>query len=90
MSDGTPQKTRDHLCPSVLQVLIAPLRGRPVQPVEIRHGQYPVTGRFSDDVGDKDEGMAAVKLAECGDIGGFVAVVDFLGDARDDLPCCGS
>ena len=46
--------------------------------MEIRHGQYPVTGRFSDDVGDKDEGMAAVKLAECGDIGGFVAVVDFL------------
>jgi hypothetical protein len=61
------------------------LRCGPVHSVEIGHGQHPIAGRLVNDLGDVDERVAAVELVECGDVGGFVAVVDFFGDASGDL-----
>ena len=63
-------------------VLVGVLRGGPVQSVEVGHGQYSITGCLIDDLRDPDEGVVAIELAECGDIGGLVTIIDFLGDAR--------
>ena len=82
---GTLGKPHDHLRPGVLQVLIGLLRCGPVQSVEIGHGQDPITRCFSNDLRDTNERVVAVEIAEGGDVGGLVAVVDFLGDARGDF-----
>src|SRR5699024_3776565 len=65
----------DRLCPGVLELLIGLLRCGPVHPVEIGHGQNPITGCLLNDVRYPDEGVAAVEPAERGDVSRLMTVV---------------
>ena len=75
---------RDGLRPGVLELLVGILRCFPVHTVEVGHRQHSVTRGVGDRLGDADEGVAPIEVAERRDHVGFVPVVDLLGD-----PCSG-
>ena len=74
------EESRYHFGPGVLEPLIGELRCRPTHSGQERHRQHPIPRQLVHDVGDADERVVAVEVAERRDVRRLVPVVDLLAD----------
>ncbi|SHW42314.1 Uncharacterised protein [Mycobacteroides abscessus subsp. abscessus] len=85
MAERSGAEAPDSFNPNVLQILVGLLCSRPVQTVQVGHGEHSISGCSGNHLGYPNKGMAVVQGSERLDIGSLVPVVQFLGYTRGNL-----